>query len=49
MKTIFPFRRRVLPVLLLAGLSATGVATAQENAPEAAPLLCFQVFSRLNL
>jgi outer membrane receptor for ferric coprogen and ferric-rhodotorulic acid len=32
MKTIFPFRR-VLPVLLLAGLSAAGVATAQENVP----------------
>jgi hypothetical protein len=33
MKTIFPFRRRVLPVLVLAGLSAVGVVSAQENAP----------------
>jgi hypothetical protein len=33
MKTIFPFRRRLLPVLVLAGLSAAGVVSAQENPP----------------
>jgi hypothetical protein len=33
MKTIFPFRRRVLPVLLLVGLSAAGFANVQETSP----------------